>query len=567
MAGLLDFLQSASNSVASNVTAPVDGIAWLLRKAGIPVPDAPLGGSDWAQNAGLTRPVQQSASSLAGESLGMIAPMLIAAKAPQVARGLLQGAENLSAPATMNPQAGAIVWHGSPHKFDKFDASKIGTGEGAQAYGHGLYLAEAPDVASSYTKMNVHGDQLDSLSPSAKKFVREQMFSGVGSDDILKSAGMSKKQAARWDAEDLAAGKSASRVPYINAMEEVESFLAKTPVVPNNGALYKVDLPDEHIAKMLDYDLPLSQQPSILPMITPTWKGGMAKTTPWAGDESMTGQQLLNTAKQLNGTPGGASNWLSELGIPGVRYLDGASRGAGSGTSNYVIFPQNEGLLKIIERNGSPVRQPFVYPQDKALATAQRNAALPIEQGGLGLGAENTAMERARALGFTDDAFHGTPNDGIVRSRQFKNDKLGKSTRVSDAEKGHFTADRGEAASEYIWSNGSTDGGNVLPLLLGGNRAKATLPGEWAPGKYDAALDAARTGGFDGLDIAGTTTLGKPGNYQVSFEPKNMRSRFAAFDPMRRNEADLLGRADPELLGLLSAGLLGYGGYNALSKP
>ena len=101
MAGLLDFLQSASNSVASNVTAPVDGIAWLLRKAGIPVPDAPVGGSDWAKNAGLLRDVEQSPASLAGESLVLIAPMLLAAKAPQVARGLLQGADNLMAPRTL----------------------------------------------------------------------------------------------------------------------------------------------------------------------------------------------------------------------------------------------------------------------------------------------------------------------------------------------------------------------------------------------------------------------------------------------------------------------------------
>ena len=43
--------------------------------------------------------------------------------------------------------AEATVWHGSPHQFDAFDSSKIGTGEGAQAYGHGLYLAEAKDVA------------------------------------------------------------------------------------------------------------------------------------------------------------------------------------------------------------------------------------------------------------------------------------------------------------------------------------------------------------------------------------------------------------------------------------
>jgi hypothetical protein len=45
---------------------------------------------------------------------------------------------------------GHIAYHGSPHKFDKFSLDKIGTGEGAQAYGHGLYLAESPEVAQTY---------------------------------------------------------------------------------------------------------------------------------------------------------------------------------------------------------------------------------------------------------------------------------------------------------------------------------------------------------------------------------------------------------------------------------
>ena len=30
------------------------------------------------------------------------------------------------------------AWHGSPHHFDKFKMSKVGTGEGVQAFGHGL---------------------------------------------------------------------------------------------------------------------------------------------------------------------------------------------------------------------------------------------------------------------------------------------------------------------------------------------------------------------------------------------------------------------------------------------
>jgi len=49
------------------------------------------------------------------------------------------------------------AYHGSPHTFDRFDLSKIGTGEGAQAYGHGLYFAENEGVARSY-KTTLSGD-------------------------------------------------------------------------------------------------------------------------------------------------------------------------------------------------------------------------------------------------------------------------------------------------------------------------------------------------------------------------------------------------------------------------
>lgn len=114
--GLLDFLQSASNTAASNVSAPVDGLSWLLRKAGVNVGDAPVGGSDWMQQKGFTRPVDQSASSLAGETLGLLAPIAAAGKAPQIANGLLQMGENLAAPRTMNSQTGAVVWHGPDAK-------------------------------------------------------------------------------------------------------------------------------------------------------------------------------------------------------------------------------------------------------------------------------------------------------------------------------------------------------------------------------------------------------------------------------------------------------------------
>ena len=65
--------------------------------------------------------------------------------------------------AALNAPMGLAIkaYHGTPHSFDKFDMSKIGTGEGAQAYGHGLYFAESPDVADEYRRAtsSLHGAQ------------------------------------------------------------------------------------------------------------------------------------------------------------------------------------------------------------------------------------------------------------------------------------------------------------------------------------------------------------------------------------------------------------------------
>ena len=39
------------------------------------------------------------------------------------------------------PLVGMTAYHGTPHKIQgQFDISKVGTGEGAQAYGHGMYF-------------------------------------------------------------------------------------------------------------------------------------------------------------------------------------------------------------------------------------------------------------------------------------------------------------------------------------------------------------------------------------------------------------------------------------------
>ena len=127
MAGLVDFLQSASNTVAGNVTAPVDGINWLLKQAGVPTSPAPVGGSEWMTRNGLMRYVEPSGAKLAGEAAGLLSPLLAAHYAPQIARGLLQASDNLAAPRLLNPQAGVVGWHGGemPKSMQRFADSPL----------------------------------------------------------------------------------------------------------------------------------------------------------------------------------------------------------------------------------------------------------------------------------------------------------------------------------------------------------------------------------------------------------------------------------------------------------
>lgn len=48
-----------------------------------------------------------------------------------------------------------LVAHGSKHLIDSFSSEKIGTGEGVQAFGYGLYFADRKMVAAHYQKMRV----------------------------------------------------------------------------------------------------------------------------------------------------------------------------------------------------------------------------------------------------------------------------------------------------------------------------------------------------------------------------------------------------------------------------
>jgi hypothetical protein len=235
------------------------------------------------------------------------------------------GASRL-APAPRNA-LGMNVYQGSPHRFPptaknplgEFDASKIGTGEGAQAYGHGHYSAEARNVAQTY-------------NPNP----------GIAADSY-------KKSIKYWEKDLL------SDNPARVAKAQNEIFILNKKLANQEGSLYTIDLPDEHIAKMLDYDKPLSQQMHLMDRTGPhgpdfTFKNLLERFG--IDPANTTGGQFLQEIGAGRGQEKSAaiSKTLSEYGIPGIRYFDGSSRAAGEGTSNFVVFPGNEDMMRIINR-------------------------------------------------------------------------------------------------------------------------------------------------------------------------------------------------------------------------
>jgi hypothetical protein len=256
---------------------------------------------------------------------------------------------------------GMNAYHGSPHKFDAFDLNKIGTGEGAQAYGHGLYFAENPGVAKTYSTL---GNQ---LAASAKGRVAK--FNG----DVDGAMADLSARAAKY--------RAGGEPRYAEALEEDLRILQgykQTGQWPS-GNVYHVDIPDEAIGKMLDWDKPLTAQQSqqvlkALGSVQPVALGGgyfgAVRVGPDGVGKRIAGIEYPSRAQaqeQINlmfkdrkgedayrllsgilGGPEAASAALKNAGVPGLRYFDGNSRGASNGTRNFVLF--DDKLAKITKR-------------------------------------------------------------------------------------------------------------------------------------------------------------------------------------------------------------------------
>lgn len=269
-----------------------------------------------------------------------------------------------------------ITYHGTPHTFPPtpdnplgaFDATKIGTGEGAQEYSRGLYLSEAPQVAETYTgtrragMMRVAGgmeyaipeqalSELSALTPPQKtsdsfKEGFQAYVNNVVSPDIEdRPAPSAIAQTVLENAWRYADDEEAYRQGVMEAIRQAEPILQKAYQV---GSLYTVDLPDAMIGRMLDWDTPLSKQSSEIQAAIGKLMGKTISQDPALG--KLTGEEIYAALMRRTSEPGASERALRNMGIPGVKYLDAGSRGKNGGTRNFVVFPGEEQNLKILKR-------------------------------------------------------------------------------------------------------------------------------------------------------------------------------------------------------------------------
>jgi hypothetical protein len=277
---------------------------------------------------------------------------------PELVRGLLEGiaAPNQVRQGKMDPMTGAMltagaapagallarapagalgmnVFQGSPHRYGPEGAAKsldhIGKGEGAQAYGWGRYDAGAREVGEQYRRQ-LSGDFWQ--TPDGDLFNPATLEHMNAKSMIMRNPDI---EAAMPRLREIAAKQAGTETGDMIARDivKLESLQKKGGLFKTTGNLYRHDIPDEDIARYLDWDAPLSEQTQAVKDIAAKYN---IKTTP-SGLKEARGSDIyraISKAEQKppfdSGTmnPGSreGSEALARAGIPGLKYYDGMSR-------------------------------------------------------------------------------------------------------------------------------------------------------------------------------------------------------------------------------------------------
>lgn len=253
------------------------------------------------------------------------------------------------------------AYHGTPHRFDEFSLDNIGTGEGAQAHGWGLYFAENKEISENYREqlsVKPYPDKIivnnDIFEKDANNLVYVNKTGKTLSDDFRIAAGLidgwgNSKMAQLHCKEVIEKFSNDKQISDIDKKETVNQFkkilnILKTNTIKSiNGQLYKVDIPETDV--LLDEDKPLNEQPEKVQKAIDEICDKLDWNEITTIDE--TGREFYRRLSEYFGEPGyfenmqEASEFLNQHGVKGITY-DGRSDGR-----CYVIF--DDKAIKVLE--------------------------------------------------------------------------------------------------------------------------------------------------------------------------------------------------------------------------
>lgn len=251
------------------------------------------------------------------------------------------------------------VWHGSPYDFDKFSTEKIGTGEGAQAFGWGLYFTDLESIAKNYAdkltehSVYVNGKEISGLRGTPLYDVSLFIFgqNNISKEQSKENAIANLKQAIRDNRVDYNDAQKA-----IKYLEGLDSFSVKK----DKRNIYKVSIhqgrtPDQY--NWLEWDKPITdaQRKLVLSQLEKEGKKDSAeyneiKSAPKDSFNSY-GKDIYRVIENSYSNEYGlggdkeASLFLLRAGIDGIKYpSESIARGTTSDTArgfNYVVFDEN----------------------------------------------------------------------------------------------------------------------------------------------------------------------------------------------------------------------------------
>jgi len=250
------------------------------------------------------------------------------------------------------------AFHGTPHRFSRFSLSAVGTGEGAQAYGWGLYFAQRKEIAEYYRRnvghRSVVRNFLDKL-PEDADFDEVMELVKAGEFNSSESALLVALKNDDWLGMDYPS--QAISAAFGDLVERFDPSQELRDAAANFGALYQVNIPED--SELLDWDKPLTEQSekvreALSKIGIDSLSGFYQRSGKYNSvldliPPSATGKELVEILRTEQRGERDASLYLNSLGIPGLKYLDANSRNpSGRNTSNYVIWDETRVTIEAV---------------------------------------------------------------------------------------------------------------------------------------------------------------------------------------------------------------------------